>query len=96
MANESKVTTDHDTIIKWAEEREGKPAIVKPTKSSDEGAGILRINFPGYKEENLENISWEKFFETFDERDLAMVYQEETKDGQTSRFNKFVKQGSEN
>lgn len=92
MAHESKVTTDHDTIIKWTEEREGKPAIVKGTEENDGGAGLLRIDFPGYAEENLEDISWDKFFETFDNRNLAMVYQEKTKDGKTSRFNKFIEQ----
>lgn len=92
MAHESKVTADHDTIKKWAEEREGKPAIVKGTENNNGGAGLLRINFPGYAEDNLEDISWEEFFETLDNKKLAMVYQEKTKDGKTSRFNKFVDQ----
>jgi len=91
---ESKRTTNHETIKKWAEKREGKPAVVEKTESKD-GSGLLRINFPGYAEENLKDISWEQFFKTFDENNLDFLYQEKTQDGKISRFSKFVKkQGS--
>lgn len=86
----SKTTQDHDEIQKWAEARGGKPAHVKRT-GSNEDVGILRIDFPGYSgEDSLEPITWDQFFEKFDERNLAMVYQEKTADGQTSNFNKLV------
>ncbi|MCC8358867.1 hypothetical protein [Salinimicrobium sediminilitoris] len=91
MANsDSKTTKDHTTIKKWSEERDGKPAVVESTSNSSEGGGLLRINFPGYAEDNLKNISWEEFFRIFDENDLQFLYQEETKDGEKSRFFKFV------
>lgn len=86
---ESKRTSDHDEIKKWAEDRDGKPAVVKGTESKD-GSGLLRINFPGYAEENLKDISWEEFFKIFDDNDLEFLYQEKTQDGETSRFSKFV------
>ncbi len=89
-SSDSKTTTDHKTIKKWAEERDGKPAVVESTTDSSKGGGLLRINFPGYAEDNLKNISWEEFFEIFDENDLQFLYQEETKDGGESRFFKFV------
>lgn len=86
----SKSTTDHKVIRKWAEERGGKPATVKGTGDSDE-AGVLRIDFPGYSGEGrLEEISWDEFFEKFDEKRLKFLYQEETADGKESRFFKFV------
>ena len=86
MANsDSKTTKDHTTIKKWSEERDGKPAVVESTSNSSEGGGLLRINFPGYAEDNLKNISWEEFFRIFDENDLQFLYQEETKDGGKSR-----------
>lgn len=89
MANsDSQTTTDHKKIQEWAEAREGKPAVVESTAKN--GGGLLRINFPGYAEDNLKNISWEEFFEIFDENDLQFLYQEETKDGGESRFFKFV------
>jgi hypothetical protein len=90
MANLSKTTRDHDEIRRWAEERGGKPAHVKRTGSAED-TGMLRIDFPGYSGEgSLEPISWEDFFEKFDESGLALVYQEETAGGQKSNFNKLV------
>jgi hypothetical protein len=90
MANLSKITRDHEELRRWAEERGGKPAHVKNTGSGDD-IGILRIDFPGYSGEGtLEPISWEDFFKKFDERGLALVYQEETAGGQKSNFNKLV------
>jgi hypothetical protein len=86
----SKVTTDHQTIRAWAEARGGKPATVKATERGG-SPGILRIDFPGYSgEETLEEITWDDFFAKFDCANLAMVYQEETADGEISRFCKFV------
>jgi hypothetical protein len=87
--HQSKQTTDHDEIRKWVEARGGRPAAVERTHSEGEG-GLLRIDF-GEKEPELEEISWEEFFRTFDERKLAFLYQEKTKDGKESRFFKFVR-----
>jgi hypothetical protein len=88
--SESKITTDHDEIRKWAEKRDGKPACVRGTGGKND-VGMLRINFPGYSgEESLEEISWDEFFDKFDENGLALVYQDKTADGTTSRFSKLV------
>ncbi len=88
--NESKTTTDRETVKRWVEERDGKPALVKGTGDTGKGDGLLRINFPGGAEDSLENIEWDKFFTIFEENDLKFLYQEETKDGGQSRFFKFV------
>src|SRR4051794_22005540 len=88
--NESKTTTDHDEIRRWAEERGGKPATVKGTESRGEDAGILRIDFPGGEEDRLEEIPWDEWFEKFDSEKLAFLYQEEVKSGDESRFFKLV------
>jgi hypothetical protein len=89
MMAEGHTTTDHDTIRKWAEARGGRPSRVKGTQDG-EGEGILRFDF-GEPDEKLEKISWEEFFETFDDRGLALIYQDRTSDGKTSRFSKFVR-----
>lgn len=81
----SNTTTDHQQIRKWAEARDGHPAVVR-TKGK---GGILRIDF-GEPEENLEEVSWDEFFRIFDENDLDCLYQDKTSDGGVSRFNKFV------
>ena len=87
----SRRTTDHAKIRRWAEARNGKPARVQGTAEAEDAA-LLRIDFPEEheEEEELEEITWDEFFEKFDEKRLAFVYQEKTGAGQPSRFNKFV------
>jgi hypothetical protein len=93
--HESKVTTDHEEIRKWIEERNGHPASVHGTGGNGDEAGLLRVDYPGYGgEESLQEITWEEFFEKFEEKNLAFLYQEKTKDGGVSRFSKFVKRDS--
>jgi hypothetical protein len=94
MSSESKKTTDYNTIKKWTEERNGKPAAVKATISENE-TGILRIDFPGYSgEESLEHISCEEFFEKFEKKKLAFLYQDNVKSGEESRFFKLIDRDS--
>lgn len=86
----ARATTDHETIRQWVEERGGHPATVNRT-GDEEDPGILRIDYPGYSGEGtLEPITWDAFFEKFDEEELAFLYQDETKEGKTSRFSKLV------
>ncbi len=70
---ESKQTTDHEEIRRWAEQRGGRPAIV----ASDAGGFGLRIDFPEDEDEHLEQISWDEFFQRFDELNLVFVYRDE-------------------
>lgn len=94
MAGESKRTTDHKAIQRWVEERGGFPATVKFTKDKGD-AGVLRVDFPGYSGgASLERITWEDFFRKFDEAALEFLYQDKTRDGETSRFFKFVSRAS--
>jgi hypothetical protein len=88
MAGASKTTTDHTTIKHWAEERGGHPATVEDTGNGDK-AGVLRLDF-GDKDARLHSISWEEFFQKFDQADLAFLYQDKTSGGEESRFFKFV------
>src|SRR3546814_8188279 len=74
-------TTDHDEIREWAEERGGRPAVIR-TKGRK--GGVLRIDF-GEPEDDLEEIEWEEFFEIFDDANLAFLHQDETGDGDESR-----------
>jgi len=83
----SKTTTDHDEIRRWAEQRGAAPAAVEGTgdKGHEPDAGLLRLEFRD--NDNLDEVDWDAFFRTFDDRELAFLY-EEDKD---SRFNKFVR-----
>lgn len=88
--SDSKVTTNHDQIRRWVEERGGSPARVKGTAAKGTG-GLLRIDYPGFSgEETLEKISWEEFFSAFDQNQLAFLYQEKLESGETSRFSKLI------
>lgn len=82
---QSLVTTDHDVIRTWAGERGAEPA--SPPGSEHEGRpGRLRLDFPGYGGQDLERISWDDWFRTFDERKLNFIFQEHKKDGSASNF----------
>jgi hypothetical protein len=66
---EGKITTDHDEIREWAGKRGGLPAAVRRTHAKND-PGIIRIAFPDAphaKDEALEEITWDEFFEKFDE-----------------------------
>jgi hypothetical protein len=81
-------------IRRWVESRGGFPATVKGTERGGEHAGLLRIDFPDYSGEGtLERISWEDFFDKFDQADIEFLFQEQTEDGSPSRFFKFVSRG---
>jgi hypothetical protein len=82
----AETTTDHDTIRKWAEAKGGKPAAVASTHQGDD-VGIIRIMFPkaaNSDHDALTEISWDEFFKEFEERKLALLYDEK------SLFSKIV------
>jgi hypothetical protein len=80
---DTKETTDRDTIRQWAEARNGKPVRT--------GSAGIELDFPGYSGgDQLQEISWDDWFEEFDKRGLKLLYQEQTKDGEQSNFNQLV------
>src|SRR5882724_9466442 len=91
---EAKTTTDHEHIKRWVEGRGGHPARVKGTDVKG-GSGVLLIDYPGYSgTQTLEAISWDEFFQGFEENKLAFLYQDETKAGDESRFSKLISRDS--
>jgi hypothetical protein len=79
------VTTNHEVIRQWAEERSAKPETV-PGSEYEGRPGRLRFDFPGYGGQDLKEISWDDWFRTFDERKLNFIYQEHKADGSQSNF----------
>ncbi|MFC3067980.1 hypothetical protein [Phenylobacterium soli] len=76
----ARTTTNHDEIREWAETHGGQPAAVKRTHRGGD-VGIIRIMFPeapNSEHDALEAISWEEFFEEFEARDLALLYDEDS------------------
>lgn len=88
----AQVTTDHELIKRWVEDHGGHPAKVKGTGGKDD-VGMLRIDFDDpLPDTKLQSISWEDFFQKFDESDLAFLYRSL---GPEDRFNKLVRRGSQ-
>jgi len=83
MAVQNKLTTDHETIRAWAEERGGIPMRNKDTMA--EGAELIFVHV-GPADPELEKISWDRFFDIFEEHRLAFLYQDETEEGEESAF----------
>lgn len=80
--NDKKVTTDHEEIRNWVEEHEGRPAVAPDRKNR-----AVRIFFPDqYVGDPVQEISWDEFFDKFEEEDLAFMY----KDDEDSRFFRIV------
>ncbi|MEK0086025.1 hypothetical protein [Benzoatithermus flavus] len=82
----AEITTDHDAIRKWAESKGGRPAAVARTHQGGD-VGIIRIMFPdapNSEHDALTEITWDEFFEEFEERELALLYEPD------GRFSKLV------
>lgn len=82
----AEITTDHEKIRTWAEKHKGVPAAVEATHEGDD-TGIIRIMFPKSPNSDhaaLVEISWEEFFEEFEKRKLALLFDPE------SMFSKIV------
>jgi hypothetical protein len=82
----AEVVTDHERIRKWAQSKGGRPAAVDRTHKGGD-VGIIRIMFPDAPQsehESLVEISWDEFFEEFEKRQLALLYDKD------SLFNKIV------
>ncbi len=82
---QSLATRSHEVIRRWAEERGAKPVTAAGTEH-DGRPGVLRFNFPGFGGGNLQEIGWDDWFRTFDERQLVFVFQEHKTDGSQSNF----------
>jgi len=88
--NSSRTMTDHEEIRRWAEARDAHPACVRGTGGKGD-TGMIRLDFPGYSgARKLQEISWDDWFQSFDDNNLALVVQDRTARGQQSNFNKLV------
>jgi ferritin-like metal-binding protein YciE len=86
----TRVSTDREEIRQWAEERGAHPACVKGTGGGGD-TGMIRLDFPGYSGgDSLQEITWDEFFEKFQEQGLALLMQDKTARGQKSNFNKII------
>ena len=83
---QSKIVIDHNEIRAFADKTGGKPSVVADTEDSSKGPGVLRFDH-GRDNDGLEEISWDRFFEIFEEQGLALMLDAS---GDNPNFNKFV------
>lgn len=84
------ILTEHEEIRRWAEERGAHPACARGT-GGKEDTDMIRLDFPGWSgPESLQPIEWDQWFRKFDEDNLALLVQEQSRPGEKSNFNKIV------
>jgi hypothetical protein len=92
MTDKPYITQDRDEIIQWAERRDAHAAKVvgvhPDAADIDEDTqfnpdiGALRLGFPGYASmEQLEPMTWDEWFEAFEEANLQFAYSLWDEDG---------------
>jgi hypothetical protein len=92
MQGETKTTTDHDEIRRWAEDRGGSPARIHNAFGAAPTACVLQIDFVHEKyNDDVEPIAWDEFFRLFDQENMVLVYQTETEGGKRSCFGRIVR-----
>jgi len=86
---ETLATRSHEVIQQWAKDRGAKPATVPGTEHAGM-PGVLRFDFPGGMKGRLKEVEWDGWLETFDSRDLVMLFQERLSNGSRSNFFRFI------
>ena len=76
-------TRSLEVIRAWAEARGARPAT--SPGGDPERPRVLRLDFPGY-DDGLQEVSWDAWGSTFEDRDLVFLFQETRSDGRQSNF----------
>lgn len=95
-----KVTIDRRVIEEWAKKHNGRPEVIEKLEGGVEAAG-LRIDFPGKVDDEFlpesdppQNISWDKFFQKFEDQKLAFEYRDEEELSDPSDSYRFIKRSN--
>ena len=83
--SQTLATRSREVIEQWAAERGGHPATVPGTEHEGR-PGVLRIAFTDDGDSRLQEIPWDDWFRSFDDRLLVFLYQENKTDGSPSTF----------
>lgn len=84
--SEAKVTTDHRKIKHWVEQRGGRPARVEGTAVNG-SSGVILLDYGEPTSLELEEITWDDFFDGFEANELAFLYPDDIDE---VRFAKLV------
>jgi len=99
MAN-TRTLTDHDEIRDWAAARAGQPALSESMPGMSESQPLLHFIFGQHAYQDVDQgpdrvdglsiIEWDEWFRLFDERNLALVVNEDVA-GQREDFHEFIR-----
>ena len=90
MAGTRYTTTDPEVIKRWAEARNGRPALMREA-GNNATTLVPSIYLPEYHyQASYDEISWDEFFKMLEEEDLIFLYQEKTARGDMSLFSRVV------
>ncbi|RIQ18319.1 hypothetical protein [Jiangella rhizosphaerae] len=79
------VTRDHEVIRRWAESRGAVPAGTPDVTGAAVSPSTLQLAMPG-ADARADEVSWDRWFESFDRYDLRFQYREAEADGTTSTY----------
>lgn len=89
--NLTRVTTEHEQILRWADDHGAVPVRMKRAAREQDDPGALRFQFPEIGLDAVETLTWDQFFDEFEALELAFVYQEDLETGRTTTWNKLVR-----
>lgn len=85
MSSNSHSTTEHDESKSWVAEQDG-PVSAKGTETND-AVCVLQMNFSGGAgSDDFEEITRFDWFERFEQKNLAILSQQEKVSGEESTF----------
>lgn len=69
-----KAIVDEGELREWVEIRGGSPATIDGTQSHPDEPGELTVHFAGMNDDGVVDVDWERFFDKFERKHLALVY----------------------
>ena len=94
------VTIEHDKIKSWITKHKGKPEVIDDPSANGDMVGI-RIEFqneidPYLSKDEIQQTTWEQFFEIFGTQQLAFEYDSEVSSTDPSLSYCFLKREAMN
>ncbi len=90
MFAEGKLTTNRNVIKKWAQARHGWPALIRRATSAGFEM-VLSIVFPDSSSSEIaRKLTWDEFFDQFEQQHLVFVYQEKDQNQRLSKSFAFL------
>lgn len=89
--DETRTTTDHGTIRNWIESND--LAVARTAETDRSRSDGLTIVTEGRSDDSIKEVTWDEFFETFEDEGLAFTYRTETMGPEEQLYYEFVSRG---